>query len=127
MSSDSPPPHISELPRKVPLQGANNFRDLGGYRCSDGRHIRSGRIFRSDHLGNLTPEDQQLLRQLNVKTVIDLRRERERAEKMNYPSPIQVDKDATDKAYEKVKARVCGVAFGDRLRRRIDVRETHER
>lgn len=43
------------------LQGAPNFRDLGGYTTLHGRHIRRGKIFRSDHLGQLTTDDIALL------------------------------------------------------------------
>ena len=40
--------------RHVSLQGAHNFRDLGGYRTHDGRTTRWGRLFRSDTLDDLT-------------------------------------------------------------------------
>ena len=39
------------------LQGAPNFRDLGGLRNAQGRVFRAGRVFRSDHLGALTDDD----------------------------------------------------------------------
>lgn len=71
---------LSELPIKLELQGTNNFRDMGGYPCTDGRKIRQGLLYRSDHLGNLTDEDQLQIKHLNIRTVIDLRRERERAD-----------------------------------------------
>ena len=40
--------------RLVPLSGAFNFRDLGGYRGLDGRTTRWGTLFRSDTLHELT-------------------------------------------------------------------------
>jgi protein-tyrosine phosphatase len=43
------------------LEGAPNFRDLGGYTNRQGKRIRPGKIFRSDHLGQLTPSDIRLL------------------------------------------------------------------
>lgn len=43
------------------LEGALNFRDLGGYVTAQGRPVRRGRIFRSDHLGQLTAGDIALL------------------------------------------------------------------
>ena len=42
--------------RSVPLAGATNFRDLGGYTGHGGRPVKWRRIFRSDHLAGLTPE-----------------------------------------------------------------------
>jgi hypothetical protein len=63
--------------RLVPLSGAFNFRDLGGYRGLDGRHTRWGRLFRSDTLHELTEADIEALRALGLATVIDLRTTRE--------------------------------------------------
>ncbi len=65
--------------RVLPLQGASNFRDLGGYRGHGGRTLRWRRVFRSDHLGALTAADQALLAQLGVARVIDFRGQAERA------------------------------------------------
>jgi hypothetical protein len=60
-------------PRLLPLAGAFNFRDLGGYPTDDGRRTRWGRVFRSDTLGELTDEDLDVLRGLGLATVVDLR------------------------------------------------------
>lgn len=60
------------------LQGAFNFRDLGGLRTHDGRRVRTGRVFRSDTLQALTAEDVRLLRDtLQLRGIVDLRLERE--------------------------------------------------
>lgn len=64
-------------PRLVPLSGAFNFRDLGGYRAADGRTTRWGRLFRSDTLHELTDSDVAVLRSLGLSTVVDLRTSRE--------------------------------------------------
>ena len=66
------------LPLQLDLEGANNFRDLGGYPLEAGRVFRRGLVYRSDHLANLTTADQRLLARLGLKTVIDLRRQSER-------------------------------------------------
>ncbi len=72
--------------RILRLDGAVNFRDLGGLPTHDGRRVRRGRIFRSDVLFCLTPGDTIALRQLGSRTVIDLR---SREEVRNYPeSPL---------------------------------------
>ena len=59
--------------RLVPLSGAFNFRDLGGYQGLGGRTTRWGTLFRSDTLHELTEGDVDLLRSLGLATVIDLR------------------------------------------------------
>lgn len=65
--------------RLLPLQGATNFRDLGGYRGHGGRPLRARRLFRSDHLGGLTPQDQGTLQQLGLARAFDFRGVHERA------------------------------------------------
>jgi hypothetical protein len=55
------------------LAGAYNFRDLGGYATADGRATRWGRLFRSDTLHELTPGDVELLAELGLVTILDLR------------------------------------------------------
>ena len=59
--------------RQVPLEGAVNFRDLGGYRSSDGLRVKWGRVFRSDGLARLTTTDQAILRQIGIRLVCDFR------------------------------------------------------
>ena len=65
--------------RVLRLRGATNFRDLGGYPAPDGRQVRWGRIFRSDHLGRLTDDDEALLAGLGLQRVLDFRGAQERA------------------------------------------------
>ncbi len=65
--------------RSVPLAGASNFRDLGGYMGRDGRTVKWRRLFRSDHLAALTPQDQDLLARLGVARSIDFRGQAESA------------------------------------------------
>jgi hypothetical protein len=63
--------------RLIPLTGAFNFRDLGGYPAADGRTTRWDRLFRSDTLHELSPSDVELLLSMGVTTIIDLRTGRE--------------------------------------------------
>jgi len=65
--------------RSLPLTGASNFRDLGGYSGHDGRAVKWRRLFRSDHLAALTPQDQTLLAELGVARTIDFRGKAESA------------------------------------------------
>ncbi len=70
--SDSPARHLG-------LQGASNFRDLGGYPTADGRTTRWRHIFRSNHLGQLTTADIEIVRALGVRSAFDFRGLEERA------------------------------------------------
>ncbi len=63
---------MSDLPIAL-LRGASNFRDLGGYRSADGRRVRRGQIFRSDHLAGLTSEDLARLASLGIGHSLDFR------------------------------------------------------
>ena len=65
--------------RLVPLEGSFNFRDLGGYPGAGGRTTRWGRLYRADALHELTPGDVDRLRGMGLRTVVDLRTERELA------------------------------------------------
>ena len=71
---------MSDQPDRVwPLQGASNFRDLGGYPGHDGRLVRWRRLFRSDHLGSLTEADKAMLAELGLARSFDFRGVAERA------------------------------------------------
>jgi protein-tyrosine phosphatase len=59
--------------RVISLEGAVNFRDLGGYATADGRHTRWRVLFRADGLGELSPADFAVMRDLGIRTVVDLR------------------------------------------------------
>ena len=65
--------------RSVPLAGASNFRDLGGYAGTGGRRVKWRRIFRADHLAALTAEDRAHLAALGIARAVDFRGEHERA------------------------------------------------
>ena len=64
--------------RRVPFEGARNFRDLGGYRAADGLHTRWGVLFRADSLHGLTAGDLALYGRLGVRAVYDFRGDGER-------------------------------------------------
>lgn len=59
--------------RSLALRGAANARDLGGYRTSDGRTVRSGLVLRSEALGRLDEGDRAAVAALGLRRVIDLR------------------------------------------------------
>lgn len=62
----------------MPLEGALNFRDLGGYAGLDGRTVRWGLVYRSDALHALTERDLETLQSLGLRSVYDLRWSHER-------------------------------------------------
>jgi protein-tyrosine phosphatase len=70
--------------RVLPLAGACNFRDFGGYPTSDGRRVRWRRLFRSGVMTHLHPAAIAEIRQLDVRVVCDLRRTDER---QRHPNP----------------------------------------
>jgi protein-tyrosine phosphatase len=66
--------------RHLGLDGAENFRDIGGYETSDGRRVAWGRVYRSGHLGRLTSADVAEIAKLGIRMVCDLRATSERAD-----------------------------------------------
>lgn len=69
--------------RHVPLHGAVNFRDLGGYRTADGRQVRWKTLYRSDSLAELTAADMETVAALGLRSLCDLRDHPERGRKPN--------------------------------------------
>ena len=59
--------------RKVYVQGALNFRDLGGYTTTDGHHVKWHVIYRSADISRLTPADLDTLRARHIFYDVDLR------------------------------------------------------
>ena len=56
------------------MEGCVNFRDLGGYRNTNGESVRWRRVFRSDALQDMTPAATALaIEGLNIRLVVDLR------------------------------------------------------
>ena len=66
--------------KRIPLEGSNNFRDIGGIPTRDGRYVRWGQVYRSDRLSALTENDLKYLESLGLRTVYDFRSEKEVAE-----------------------------------------------
>jgi len=108
--------------RRLPLEGAKNFRDLGGYRASDGRYVRWGMVYRSNHLVHLTAGDYEYIGGLGIRLVCDLRTERE---KLRSPTlwmghtpeflsvPVGRDQDTTVTAEESLKRRLAAMSVED--------------
>ena len=67
------------MSRDVRLGNLYNVRDLGGYVTADGRAVRWRRVYRAASLHQLDPEHADDWDLLRLSTVVDLRRNRERA------------------------------------------------
>ena len=63
--------------RHVLLEAAFNVRDLGGYRTANGSTTRWRSLLRADALHELTEGDVETLLKLGLRTVIDLRSDKE--------------------------------------------------
>jgi protein-tyrosine phosphatase len=62
-----------EPQRYVELDGAANFRDLGGYQTVDHRQVKWGLVYRSEALGRLSDRDLTHLNNLGLRLICDLR------------------------------------------------------
>jgi len=68
---------MDSLSRHIALQGASNFRDLGGYGGHGGRAVRWRVLFRADHLARLSAPDHDQIQALNIGRSFDFRGEQE--------------------------------------------------
>lgn len=66
--------------RLLPMDGAHNTRELGGYKTADGLSVKWGMLFRSDKLSDISKTDQAYLQNLGIKKIIDFRSKEEKAE-----------------------------------------------
>lgn len=111
-------PPLITAERRLPLQGSDNFRDLGGYATSDGRRVRWGRLYRSNELSGLTRHDREYLSRIGLKLVCDFRTDRERRQKPDpaiEPEPplgldLPVDTEGVDPSALREKIRTGGIA-----------------
>ncbi|MCX4693906.1 tyrosine-protein phosphatase [Streptomyces sp. NBC_01408] len=70
---------------QIPLQGAVNVRDVGGYYTYTGGQVRKGLVYRADALSKLTAADISAVGALGLKKVVDFR------------IPMEVQYDGADK------------------------------
>lgn len=94
--------------RLLPLTGAENFRDLGGYPTAHGRHVRWGVLYRAGHLHHLTSEDTKQLEGLKISRIIDFRGPSETSDK-----PDRIPEGAT---YVSHPVDVAGADLKERIR-----------
>jgi len=85
MTIDALPDVGAHPDRLVVLDAVHNFRDLGGYPTIDGRVTRWRRLYRADGLQRLAGADLEVIRGRGLRTVVDLRRPEEIAERGMFP------------------------------------------
>ena len=68
--------------RLLPMAGAYNMRDLGGYRTIYGKHVKWKTFLRSDDMNKLTSTDLDYLTLLPLRTVVDFRGEAEKSHRL---------------------------------------------
>lgn len=73
--------------RLVKMEGAINFRDVGGYRTANGKTVKWGKVYRSADVSKLTDNDLQQLAGRHINTVIDLRETNEAAKAPDHLLP----------------------------------------
>ncbi len=99
--------------RELALEGAVNFRDVGGYRTQDGQVVRWGRVYRAGQLNSLTDGDLAMLTQMGLQLSCDLRLPEEVAEApdrlppmMHYEAiPVQSSESRSDQIRRLLGAR----------------------
>jgi protein-tyrosine phosphatase len=100
------PEHVRR--RHVALDGAANFRDLGGYASEDGRTVRWGLFYRSDNLADLSDADLRRFAELRIRLVCDLRSPDERAEepdRLPDPPPEVAELEIFDASFDPSRMR----------------------
>lgn len=90
MSNNADTSTLTPPRRSLELSGATNFRDLGGYVGHGGRTVRWRRLFRSDHLAELTSRDLAVLADIGLSRTFDFRgREESAAASYLLPGVVQ--------------------------------------
>ena len=115
-------------PRRLLLQGADNFRDMGGYPAQGGAVTRWGVFYRADALNNLTTSDINLLRDAGLTTVVDMRsrQEAERApDSLAFSEEIEcyniplMSESAIDKAIYEAPFKELYITFAEYGKKKI--------
>ncbi len=89
----------SEPHAAIPVPGLHNFRDLGGLPSAGARRTVRGVLFRSDAPDPGRADGVARLRELNVRTVVDLREPDERDDR---PNPLAAEADVAYHAVDLI-------------------------
>lgn len=97
--------------RNLNVAGIQNFRDLGGYKVkNEERYVRWGMLYRSADIDNIDDNAIYELRNLGIKTIIDLRdrrdvRDRSHIEKYFKVFHLPVKEDEIEDFLKKIEQR----------------------
>jgi len=69
---------LAEHERLLPDHCGFNFRDFGGYATADGRHVKTGVLFRAGMMASVEDLGRERLAALGIVTICDLRTTHER-------------------------------------------------
>lgn len=105
--------------RKLPFENAHNFRDIGGYKNSQGKTVKWGLVYRSDKLSALSSEDELYLDRLGIQRIVDFRSIKEREAEPDRISP------ASSIAMQQIPIPVSG-ADVDLIKAKIASGELHQ-
>lgn len=79
--------------RRLWVENAPNFRDLGGVKTNDGKTVAWGKLFRCGDMGKLSANDLTVLKKENIRNVIDFRNEQEVKQSPDvYPTDFEVNR-----------------------------------
>jgi protein-tyrosine phosphatase len=90
--------------RSMGIASVPNMRDLGGWPTRGGAHVRRGLVYRSTELNRLAGADMATFAALGIRSVYDLRTEKERAQQPDKLPPgteyvvVDVLRDSQDAA-----------------------------
>lgn len=112
--------------RLLPLQGASNFRDLGGYPAAGAKTVRWGRLYRSGAMAQITADDYEYLSALDIRVLCDLRSREERElvptdwqaqpaaryEAIDYPAAVILDRISTGTGKD-IDSKAVGTLYTD--------------
>jgi protein-tyrosine phosphatase len=97
------------------LASAPNFRDVGGYRTTDGRWVKVGELYRSDGLDALTDADLATVQALGIKLVCDLRTDGELESKPDKEIPGATNEQINIIGEDELTAKITNaITSGDK-------------
>lgn len=87
-------------PRAIEIDGLANVRDLGGLPRPDGSLTAAGVFYRSDNVDQITSHGWSQLRDVGIRTIVDLRQPAERARdtsrRPDWVSTVEIDLDGLE-------------------------------
>ncbi len=79
--------------RRLWIENAPNFRDLGGLKTTEGKTVAWGKLFRSGDMGKLTDSELAVIEKVNIKNVVDFRNEQELGQSTDrYPNSYTMNR-----------------------------------